>query len=59
MHLASAVHTPTVGLFNVSDATIYGPYSNKSVAINIVDNADECLDRLNAIINEKIAMPAE
>lgn len=33
MHLASAVHTPTVGLFSVTDARVFGPYGNGSVAV--------------------------
>lgn len=33
MHLASAVHTPTVGLFSITNPEIYEPYDNKSIAI--------------------------
>ncbi len=34
MHLASSVHVPTLGLFNVTDINKYKPYNNHSLAIN-------------------------
>lgn len=34
MHLASSVHTPTVGLFSVTDIRTYKPYGNNSLGIN-------------------------
>ena len=34
MHLASAVHTPTVGLFSSNNINRYAPYNNGSIAIN-------------------------
>ncbi|MDX6183891.1 glycosyltransferase family 9 protein [Flavobacterium sp. Fl-77] len=34
MHLASAVHTPTVGLFSVSNLKKYEPYDNCSIGID-------------------------
>src|SRR5690606_33263644 len=34
MHLASAVKTPTIGLFSVSDIKKYEPYDNSSIAID-------------------------
>ncbi|MDN3674308.1 glycosyltransferase family 9 protein [Flavobacterium branchiarum] len=34
MHLASAVQTPTVGLFSISEQKKYEPYCNHSMAIN-------------------------
>ena len=33
MHLASSVHTPTVGLFSITKPEIYEPYNNSSVGI--------------------------
>jgi len=33
MHLASAVKTPTVGLFSITQPEIYEPYNNRSLAI--------------------------
>ena len=33
MHLASAVHTPTVGLFSITEPEIYEPYNNRSIGI--------------------------
>ncbi|WP_417942497.1 glycosyltransferase family 9 protein [Flavobacterium sp. RS13.1] len=35
MHLSSAVHTPTAGLFSVSDLKKYEPYNNKSIGIDV------------------------
>ncbi|PXY39488.1 ADP-heptose--LPS heptosyltransferase [Flavobacterium cheongpyeongense] len=35
MHLASAVQTPTVGLFSVSNLKKYEPYDNNSIGINV------------------------
>ena len=34
MHLASAVQTPTVGLFSVTDENVYKPYNTNSLSIN-------------------------
>lgn len=34
MHLASSVHVPTLGLFNVTDIDKYRPYNDFSLAIN-------------------------
>lgn len=34
MHLASSVHVPTLGLFNVTDIDTYFPYNHLSQAIN-------------------------
>lgn len=34
MHLASASLTPTLGFFEPTDLTVYGPYGNKNKAIN-------------------------
>lgn len=34
MHLSSAVHTPTVGLFSVTNLKKYEPYSNESLGID-------------------------
>ncbi|MGO4772172.1 glycosyltransferase family 9 protein [Flavobacterium sp. W22_SRS_FK3] len=35
MHLASAVHTPTVGLFSVSNLKKYEPYYNNSIGVDV------------------------
>ncbi|WP_269234723.1 glycosyltransferase family 9 protein [Flavobacterium flavigenum] len=35
MHLSSAVHTPTVGLFSVSNLKKYEPYDNNSFGIDV------------------------
>lgn len=39
MHLASAVQTPTVGLFSVSEIKKYEPYDNDSVGVNIIKHS--------------------
>ncbi len=38
MHLASSVHIPTLGLFNVTDVDIYRPYNHLSQAIDTNDS---------------------
>lgn len=40
MHLASSVNVPTIGLFKVTDETMYQPYNDKSFSIN-TDNVDQ------------------
>lgn len=39
MHLASAVQTPTVGLFSVSEQKKYEPYDNCSIGVNIIKSS--------------------
>jgi ADP-heptose:LPS heptosyltransferase len=51
MHLASAVHTPTVGLFSVSNPVQYEPYGTNSLAINTNKGIlDEYLKRISRIL---------
>lgn len=46
MHMGVCAQIPIVGLFNVTNPLIYGPYGNSSLSINIHDkNADERLDK--------------
>jgi ADP-heptose:LPS heptosyltransferase len=54
MHLASASQTPTVGLFSVTDQSLYAPYNNNSVAINtnLIDT-DKCMHVLHNILQHK------
>jgi len=40
MHLASSVNVPTIGLFQVTDETMYKPYNDKSFSIN-TNSADQ------------------
>lgn len=40
MHLASSVNVPTIGLFQVTEQTVYEPYNDKSFSIN-TNNADQ------------------
>jgi ADP-heptose:LPS heptosyltransferase len=51
MHLASAVKTPTVGLFKKTDPKIYEPFNTHSVGIdtNLVD-IDQCRKTIDRII---------
>ena len=51
MHLASAVNIPTVGLFKVTDETVYGPYNDKSFSIN-TNNVD--LDKVIDLIKTSL-----
>ncbi|KQX12069.1 glycosyltransferase family 9 protein [Flavobacterium sp. Root420] len=52
MHLSSAVQTPTIGLFSVSNLKKYGPYDNCSIGIdvNLYTNKDY-LKTINSILN--------
>ena len=54
MHLASAVHTPTIGLFKKTDPNKYGPYANNSIAIDTtITTTDDIVAVLNAILREE------
>jgi len=49
MHLASASQATTIGLFSVTDVNIYGPYGNKSTAIDTnKNNYEACIKIINA-----------
>lgn len=53
MHLASAVHTPTVGLFSVSNLKKYHPYNPNSTAIDTNhSDTDECIKAINKILGK-------
>ena len=47
MHLASAVQTPTIGLFSVSDQKKYEPYDNNSIGVDVNTYSEK--DYLKAI----------
>jgi ADP-heptose:LPS heptosyltransferase len=53
MHLSSASQTPTVGLFNITDPKIFGPYGNHSVAIdtNLV-SIEESVNMVDSILRK-------
>lgn len=52
MHLASAVKTPTIGLFSVSNIKKYEPYDNSSVAIDVnLCTKKEYFKIINSILN--------
>jgi ADP-heptose:LPS heptosyltransferase len=46
MHLAGAVQTPTIALFNATDPSLYGPLGEKDISIDI-NNKD-----INKVTNE-------
>lgn len=52
MHLASAVHTPTIGLFCVSDMEKYKPYGANSIGIDThtIMNINQYVLRINPIL---------
>ncbi|SHM49151.1 glycosyltransferase family 9 protein [Flavobacterium chilense] len=52
MHLASAVQTPTIGLFSVSNLKKYEPYDNSSVGIDVtLYTKKEYIKTINSILN--------
>ncbi|OMQ11177.1 glycosyltransferase family 9 protein [[Flexibacter] sp. ATCC 35103] len=52
MHLASAVQTPTIGLFSVSNIKKYEPYDNCSVAVDVnLYTKQDYLKTINSILN--------
>ena len=54
MHLGSSSQTPTVGLFSVTDQTLYEPYNEGSVAINTnIINTDDCIKMIRDIIDRR------
>ncbi|MBD8083192.1 glycosyltransferase family 9 protein [Chryseobacterium caseinilyticum] len=51
MHLASAVNTPTVGLFMVTEEEVYKPYNEASFAVNTNEHStDEIINHLKNIL---------
>jgi heptosyltransferase-3 len=51
MHLASAVQTPTIGLFKVTNTSLYEPYNPDSRAVNTTTSSiDDCIDILHAFL---------
>jgi heptosyltransferase-3 len=53
MHLGASVHTPTVGLFKVTDPKAYEPYGNGSVAIDTnVTGLDASVDMVKSILSD-------
>jgi heptosyltransferase III len=55
MHLASAAQTPTIGLFSVTDQSLYAPYNDNSVAVNtnFIDT-DKCIHVIHNILQHKV-----
>lgn len=52
MHLASAVKTPTIGLFSVSNMKKYEPYDNCSVGIDVNSyTKKDYIKTINSILN--------
>lgn len=53
MHLASAVDTPTVGLFSITKHEVYTPYNKDSVAITTTScTIAECILKIENILNQ-------
>lgn len=53
MHLASASHTPTVGLFSVTDMSKYRPYGNNSIAIDTNNHPpEEIVTAIGEVLNK-------
>jgi heptosyltransferase-3 len=51
MHLASAVGTPTVGLFSVTNPTAFRPYNSGSIAIDTREgNVDEWVAAIRGVV---------
>lgn len=51
MHLASAVNTPTVGLFMVTEEEVYKPYNEGSFSVNTNEQStDEIINLLKKIL---------
>lgn len=47
MHLSAATNTPTIGLFNVTEPEVYGPFGNKNGSVNTNDlKLDEIIQRI-------------
>ncbi len=52
MHLASASGVPTVGLFKVTNETMYKPYNEKSFSVSTNDlTTDEVIHRIKTTLN--------
>ncbi len=57
MHLASSVHTPTVGLFSVSNIATYRPYCNTSIGINTgISSTNELFTAIGDILSGKASL---
>src|SRR5690625_2345497 len=51
MHLSSAAFAPTIGLFSVTDLTVYRPYGNGSIAVQVEGEArDKCFEAIARIL---------
>lgn len=53
MHLASAAHAPTVGLFAITDPAIYEPYNSGSASINTNEGTlDDWMNVVRGVLGE-------
>jgi ADP-heptose:LPS heptosyltransferase len=51
MHLASSVHTSTIGVFSVSNESVYCPYGNGSLGVNTnAVSMDHCFQILHDLL---------
>jgi heptosyltransferase-3 len=54
MHLSSAVNTPTLGLFNVTDSQTYRPYNELSQAIHTTNTAtNEVINQIRFVLEHQ------
>ncbi|MEO5978117.1 MAG: glycosyltransferase family 9 protein [Chryseolinea sp.] len=56
MHLASAAHAPTVGLFSVTDKALYEPYNGDSIGVDTRSTTeDELIKMIRNILKKEIS----
>lgn len=56
MHLSSATHTPTIGLFSVTNPNIFQPYNNHSIGINTNNGKiEEWINTINSVLEARLS----
>lgn len=54
MHLASAAHAPTVGLFSVTEKSLYEPYNDNSTGVDTGStNEDKLINMIGSILKNE------
>lgn len=56
MHLSSSAHSPTIGLFHVTNNSVYSPYGNSSCS---VDTCSVSLDQIFETLKDLLAKPSK
>lgn len=55
MHLASASHTPTIGLFSITDPDSFQPYANDSLGINTNKSSlEDWIKAISSVLNKNL-----